>query len=67
MLNRNDDELWRVSQDDDCSSKDQKPQAEYTPSQRWWAALGALKGALLIGAAYMVGLGIIIGLMFLFW
>lgn len=75
MQNKDDQErgpqLWRVpSPGDDRENKDKAggpPQPEYTRQQRRWAALGALKAALLIGAAYLVGLGIIIGLMVLFW
>lgn len=40
---------------------------ELDRKQRFWAALGALKAGLLIGAAYIVGLGLIVLLMVLFW
>ena len=63
-------ELWRVSSlgpEEAEQERQTRREPEYTPQQRRWAALGALKAALLIGAAYLVGLGIIIGLMVLFW
>ena len=34
---------------------------------RLWAALGALKAGLMIGAVYIVGLGLIVLLMVLLW
>ena len=66
MLNPKDPELWRIPDPND-DEDEETPQPQYTRQQRRWAALGALKGALLIGGAYLLGLGIIIGLMFLFW
>ena len=36
------------------------PNTELTPKERRWVILGALSGALLIGLAFIVGLGIII-------
>jgi hypothetical protein len=35
--------------------------------ERRWYALGALKGALMIGAVYLVGLGVLIALMLRLW
>ena len=35
--------------------------------QRFWAVLGALSAALLIGLVFLAGLGLIILLMVLFW
>lgn len=35
-------------------------QEEYTSEQRRWAIFGALKASLLIGSAYVVGLGLLI-------
>ncbi len=66
MLNNNDNDLWRIPEPDEDKDEQYSP-PEFTRQQRRWAALGALKGALLIGACYLVGLGIIIGLMVLFW
>ncbi|MBB5263051.1 hypothetical protein HNP82_000145 [Catenibacillus scindens] len=43
------------------------PNTELTPKERRWVILGALSGALLIGLAFIVGLGIIIALMVIFW
>ncbi|MBE5038579.1 hypothetical protein INF35_12345 [Subdoligranulum sp. DSM 109015] len=42
-------------------------QEELTAGQKFWVILGALKAALLIGSVYLVGLGLIILLMVLFW
>jgi len=39
----------------------------FTPKERRMYALGALKAALLIGLAYLVGLGAVIGLLLLIW
>jgi len=44
-----------------------RPELELTRQERRWYALGALKSALLIGGVYLVGLGVIIGLMLMFW
>lgn len=60
-------DLWRVPEEEEEQEQERRPETEYTPQQRRWAALGALKAALLIGAAYLAGLGIIIGLMMLLW
>ena len=43
------------------------PNTELTSKERRWVILGALSGALLIGLAFIVGLGIIIALMVIFW
>lgn len=39
----------------------------FTPKERRMAILGALKASLLVGMAYVLGLGAIILLMILFW
>lgn len=67
MLNKDDRDLWRVTESEDDKESEQRPKPEFNRQQRRWAALGALRGALLIGAVYLLGLGIIIGLMVLFW
>lgn len=36
------------------------PQESFTKEQRKWAILGALKASLLIGSAYIIGLGLLI-------
>lgn len=41
--------------------------AQLDREQRFWAIMGALKAALLIGLAYVVGLGLVIWLLFHFW
>lgn len=66
---KNNRDLWRVPEPEQDEEEQERmhPQQEFTPRQRRWAALGALKAALLIGAAYLAGLGIIIGLMILLW
>lgn len=38
-----------------------------SPKERWICALGALKAALLIGGAYIAGLGAVILLLLFFW
>lgn len=40
---------------------------QYTKEQTLWAILGALKAALLVGFAYIFGLGSVILLMYLFF
>ena len=40
---------------------------EFDREQRFWAIMGALKAALLIGLAYVVGLGLLVWLMLQFW
>ena len=51
--------------------KPEIPQGEepvqYTKEQTFWAVLGALKAALLVGFAYIFGLGSVILLMYLFF
>lgn len=46
----------------------QGPEQEpLSPEARRWAILGALKAALLIGMAFIVGLGLVILLLLLIW
>ena len=40
---------------------------DLTPKEKRWAALGAMKAVLLIAGAYLLGLGILLGLLFLLW
>ena len=40
---------------------------DLTPKERRWAALGAMKAVLLIAGAYLLGLGILLGILFLIW
>ena len=40
---------------------------ELTRKEKRWAALGAMKAVLLIAGAYLLGLGILLGLLFLIW
>lgn len=42
-------------------------ESSFTPDERRMAVLGALKAALLIGLAFIVGIGAVILLMVLFW
>lgn len=44
-----------------------RPEEQLNRQERRWYALGALKSALLIGSAYMIGFAIIIVLMLWFW
>lgn len=44
-----------------------RPEEQLNRQERRWYALGALKSALLIGSAYMIGFAIIIALMLWFW
>ena len=49
---------------------EQKPAGEgleLTRREKRWAALGAMKAVLLIAGAYLLGLGILLGLLFLIW
>lgn len=39
----------------------------FTRKERWMYTLGALKASLLIGFAYLAGLGLLVGLMVFFW
>lgn len=41
--------------------------APLTRKERWMYTLGAMKASLLIGLAYVAGLGILVGLMVFFW
>ncbi len=47
--------------------RDPRPEERFTRQERRWYALGALKAALLIGLAYVAGLGAVIALMILLW
>lgn len=40
---------------------------DLTPKERRWAALGAMKAVLLIAGAYLLGLGVLLGILFLLW
>ena len=40
---------------------------ELTRKEKGWAALGAMKAVLLIAGAYLLGLGILLGILFLIW
>ena len=40
---------------------------DLTPKEKRWAALGAMKAVLVIVGAYLLGLGILLGLLFLLW
>lgn len=42
-------------------------ETEFSRKEKWWVILGALKGALLIAAAYLGGIALIIWLMVTFW
>lgn len=57
--------------DEGENTEDQEPKmipnSELTPKERRWVILGALSSALLIGLVFMVGLGIIVALMVIFW
>ncbi|HIR00351.1 MAG TPA: hypothetical protein IAB23_11845 [Candidatus Scybalocola faecavium] len=57
--------------DEGENTEDQEPKmipnSELTPKERRWVILGALSSALLIGLVFMVGLGIIVALMIIFW
>ncbi len=41
--------------------------SDLTASEKWMYTLGALKAALLIGLAYVVGLGLLVGGLLLIW
>ncbi len=45
----------------------EEPEFHMTPRESWWAAFGALKGALLIGGAYVLGGALLIWLMLALW
>lgn len=40
---------------------------ELTRKEKRWAVLGAMKAVLLIAGAYLLGLGILLGVLFLIW
>ena len=40
---------------------------ELTHKEKRWAVLGAMKAVLLIAGAYLLGLGILLGVLFLLW
>ena len=40
---------------------------DLTPKEKRWAALGAMKAVLLIAGAYLLGLGVLLGILFLIW
>ena len=42
-------------------------QSPYTPQERRWAALGALKAALLLALVYLAGLALVIGILLWIW
>ena len=44
-----------------------RPELELTRQEKRWVALGALKGALLIGLAYLIGGAALIWLMLALW
>lgn len=59
----------RSTHDNDRSRKAQAPSAgdEMSKQERRWYVLGAMKASLLIGLAYVVGLGLLILLMVYLW
>ena len=40
---------------------------DLTRKEKRWAVLGAMKAVLLIAGAYLLGLGILLGILFLIW
>ncbi len=40
---------------------------DLTPKEKRWAALGAMKAVLMIAGAYLLGLGVLLGILFLLW
>lgn len=59
----------RRERDEERPRKPQVPavEDEMTKQERRWYVLGTLKASLLIGLAYVVGLGLLILLMVSFW
>ena len=50
--------------------EDAPPRSEdvdLTPKEKRWAVLGAMKAVLVIAGAYLLGLGVLLGLLFLLW
>lgn len=45
----------------------EQPELQLTKEEKRWVALGALKSALLIGSVYLIGGGLLIGLLLLAW
>ncbi len=43
------------------------PESAYSPQERRWAILGAMRAGLLIALAYAVGLGLVILILLLIW
>ena len=44
-----------------------EPDLPYTPRERRWAVLGALKATLLIAGAFLLGLALVIALLLWIW
>ena len=40
---------------------------DLTPKEKRWAALGAMKAVLVIAGVYLLGLGVLLGILFLIW
>lgn len=59
----------RIERNNDRPKKIHLPDGadEMTRQERRWYVLGAMKASLLIGLAYVVGLGLLILLMVYFW
>ena len=57
----------RTRFDGDEPEHTQVEQPPFTRAESWMFALGALKAALLIGLAFIVGLGLVIALLLLIW
>ena len=53
--------------DEAFSARPGLPQEDISPGARLWYMLGALKAALLIALAFIVGLGLLVLLMLLIW
>lgn len=57
----------RKPADEAFSTRSSLPQEDMSPGARMWYMLGALKAALLIALAFIVGLGLLVLLMLLIW
>lgn len=67
MRQEQDEELIRDPGERVEKEDDFRPEYEFSRQEKRWVVLGALKGALLIAAAYLGGMAFIIWLMVTFW
>ena len=67
LLGRRPAERMKFVADEPKGNHPQPEQPPFTREERWMYALGALKAALLIALAFIVGLGLVIAILLLIW